>query len=66
MIELSRKTIFSIAEWCEGANISRTTEHALPPALRPLSIKVGRRRLIRESPEEWAQRIARAQSGAGE
>lgn len=55
--------LWTLADWLAHARISRTTEYELPIELKPLAIHVGRRRLIRETPREWAARIAALEQG---
>ena len=43
--------------WCRSAGVSRVTVYTLPPDQRPESIKIGRRRLIIESPDAWLRRV---------
>lgn len=52
------------ASWCPVANISRALLYKLPPEQQPFSVKVAKRRIIRESPADWLARIAAAQEAA--
>lgn len=49
---------FAITPWCRAAGYSRATYYNLPDALRPQSVKVGKRRIIIEQPADYLQRIA--------
>lgn len=48
--------------WCRAAGIGRTMYYGLedPPA----SVRIGRKRLIRESPSDYLRRIAEQHAGA--
>lgn len=60
----STEHLWSLHDWLAHARIGRTTEHELPPELKPLAINIGRRRLIRETPREWAARVAAIEQSA--
>jgi hypothetical protein len=49
---------YAPAAWCELASISRAKLYQLPAELQPQSVKLGRRRIITESPREYLKRIA--------
>ena len=49
---------FAISDWCESTDISRALYYTLPPEQQPESVKVGRRRIIIESPDAYLRRIA--------
>jgi hypothetical protein len=53
-----------LVPWCADASIGRATYYKLPPKLQPHSVKVGKRRIIRESPADWLARMAAAQEAA--
>jgi len=52
------------ATWCPAADISRALLYKLPATLRPHSVKIGKRRIIRESPAAWLARVAATQEAA--
>lgn len=45
-------------DWCAGVSISRASLYRLSTEQQPHSVKVGSRRIIRESPSAWLERIA--------
>lgn len=49
---------FAIGPWCRAAGYSRATFYNLPVELRPHSVKVGKRHIIRETPEAYLARLA--------
>jgi hypothetical protein len=49
---------FAIAAWCRAVGISRATYYNLPSALQPSSVKIGKRRIIREAPAQYLSRIS--------
>ena len=49
---------YAPSAWCQSASISRAKLYQLPPELQPHSVKLGRRRIIVESPREYLARIA--------
>ena len=53
------KAGWSIAEWCESVNLSRATLYTLSPESQPKSVKVGKRRIITERPDDFLSRLAR-------
>ena len=53
--------LWSIPDWCAAANLSRGWFYATPNELKPLHVKLGRSVRIRETPREYAERIARDQ-----
>ena len=52
------------ATWCPAPDISRALYYRLPPEQQPHSVKVGKRRIIRESPSDWLARMAAEQEAA--
>jgi hypothetical protein len=54
---------WEISEFSKLAKVTRQHLHNLPAAYQPESVRVGRRRLILESPESWLRRI-QAMGGA--
>jgi len=48
---------YPVAAWCKAVNISRATFYTLPPESQPKSVKLGKRRIIIESPEDFLARI---------
>ena len=55
---------WDIATWCPAAGISRAFHYNLPPDQQPHRVKIGKRRIIRESPAAWLARMAAAQEAA--
>ena len=55
---------FSIGAWCAAVNIGRTTFYALPQHLKPQTVKIGERTIIKESPAAYLDRIAAEQAPA--
>ncbi|MGH8320552.1 MAG: hypothetical protein ACRESI_01220 [Gammaproteobacteria bacterium] len=51
-----------VKEWLLAAGIGRTHLWRLSPELAPHSVTIGTRRLILESPREWAERVRKQQS----
>jgi len=54
--------LWPVQEWVTSAGIGRTFFYKLPAELAPRQVTVGKRRLVVESPREWGERIARADS----
>jgi hypothetical protein len=52
---------WSVKSWCETTGISDALLYKLDEARRPASVKIGRKRLITESPGDWLRRMAAAQ-----
>jgi hypothetical protein len=55
---------WSIGAWCSSADISRALLYRLPAVQQPKSVKVGKRRIICESPFDWLRRMASEQDVA--
>lgn len=56
---------FALEAWCKATGYSRATYYNLPIELQPQSVKIGRRRIISETPADYLRRIAElAKSGA--
>jgi len=53
-----------VRDWCASAGISGALLYKLDDARRPASVKVGRRRLITEAPQQWLARMAAASSSS--
>ena len=49
---------FAIEPWCKAAGYSRATFYNLPQDLRPHSVKIGKRHIIRETPQAYLARLA--------
>lgn len=58
------KAGFRIKEFATACGLSRATIYALPQTQQPKSIKIGRARVIVESPQQFLQRLAEAQQQA--
>lgn len=54
---------FSIAEWAAAVGISRAGYYVLPRAIKPVTVNVGKRRIVIEAPAAWLQRVAEMQRG---
>jgi hypothetical protein len=49
---------YPVCQWLAETSISRSYLYALPLEQQPRSIKLGRRRIIIETPRGWLKRIA--------
>lgn len=49
---------WDVPRWCAAVGVGRSSFYALPEGLRPLSVKIGRRRLILEAPDQFLRRVA--------
>jgi hypothetical protein len=47
----------SMETFAHEVDLHRATLYALPEELQPESVKIGRRRIIIESPEAWLKRM---------
>lgn len=43
--------------WCASAGIGRSKLYALPASQQPHGVRIGRARVITESPQAWALRV---------
>jgi hypothetical protein len=57
------RVAWPIPLYCEACDFSRATFYNLPLALRPRSVKIGKRHIIIESPADYLARLANAQEG---
>lgn len=48
---------YPVPAWCRAANISRATFYTLPPESQPQSVKLGKRRIIIEAPQDFLRRV---------
>lgn len=48
---------FRVGDWCKLTSIGRSKLYELPDELQPASVKLGRRKIIRESPSDYLARI---------
>jgi len=56
-----KREVWRLSDWREAAGgMANATYHALAPAMKPQSVKVGNMRLILEAPKDWARRVGRA------
>ena len=55
---------FRPRQWSAGAGMCLASYYNLPPEHQPFSVKVGNKRIIRESPEAWLERMAKSQEAA--
>ena len=55
---------WSIPAFCASCNFGRASFYNLPDALRPRSVKLGKRHIIIEAPAEYLARLAIAQEAA--
>ena len=60
-IEATQRAGWQPGTWCRDVSISRALFYRLPLEHQPHSVKVGKRRIIRESPSAWLTRMASAQ-----
>ena len=58
----AQRSAWSVRAFCEAASISDAWLYKLDASTRPASIKIGRKRLITESPSDWLRRMAAAGS----
>lgn len=49
-----------IKQFSAAVGLSRATLYALPPASQPMAVKVGRSRIITESPQSFLKRVGKA------
>ena len=52
------------AEFAEACGFARSTFYALPPELRPRSVKVGTATIVIEQPRDYLTRLASLQDAA--
>ena len=52
------KVGYAIRDWCRAVGVGKSTFYAWPAELRPLTAKVGARRIILEQPAQYLLRIA--------
>jgi hypothetical protein len=64
MVASSHRAGWPVRDWCDCAGISDALLYKLDEARRPVSVKIGRKRLIVEAPGEWLRRMAEASSPA--
>lgn len=57
--------IRTVEEFAAATRVSRSKLYQLPPELQPHSVKVGRRRLIKEQPQDWLERYSQATAPSG-
>jgi hypothetical protein len=50
---------WSVRAWCASAGPSPATYYVMPEAMRPASVKIGKRRIIIEAPDAWLRRMAK-------
>jgi hypothetical protein len=48
---------FPISAWCAATNISRAHYYNLPPELQPSSVKIGKRHIVIEPPQDYLRRV---------
>jgi hypothetical protein len=48
----------SVRNWCRAAGFSKATLYTLPFELQPVSVKIGKRRIVIEQPADYLRRIA--------
>jgi len=54
---------WSMARWCVAAEISRRTFYNLAQEDRPVTLRIGKRVKIIESPREWERRMLEKHGG---
>lgn len=52
-----------ISDWLRAAGVSRSLLYSLPPERAPRSVKLGRSRIIVESPADWLARVGTPAGG---
>ena len=55
---------WSIPSYCAACNFSRATFYNLPDHSRPRSLKIGKRHIVIEPPEQFLARLASMQEAA--
>jgi hypothetical protein len=53
---------WKLAEWCPAAKISQSQVRKFPPELQPESVRIGKSRIIVESPQDWLRRVGSGQA----
>ncbi len=53
---------WSVERYADATGVSRAAIYAMPPALQPEFVKVGRRRVIVEPPAAWLRRVGQSRS----
>lgn len=53
---------WSVNAWCRAVGIARPTFYNLPDDQKPLSAKVGKRRIIVDAPQDFLKRRATEQA----
>ena len=48
---------YSIPEWCVAVRISRAHYYNLPPELQPNSVRIGKRHIVIEPPQDYLRRV---------
>lgn len=55
---------WSLRQWCGAIGVCTATFRNLPPELRPLTARLGKRVIIAEDPQVYLRRVAQAQNTA--
>ena len=53
---------WSVERFVEATGVSRSMLYAMRPELQPAFVKVGKRRVITESPARWLERLRLTQA----
>lgn len=53
---------YDIKTWCGAVSISRASFYTLPANLRPRTVKLGKRHIVIEAPENYLNRMAALQA----
>ena len=64
MVDDIEKVGWRLNVWCRMVGINENLFYRLTPDIAPPSAKVGRARIVIESPQDWLQRVARQQAEA--
>ncbi|MCW5624168.1 MAG: hypothetical protein KIT73_05570 [Burkholderiales bacterium] len=58
------KAALSVNEFCHAIGIGHSSFYEMPADQQPLTVRIGRRRLVVESPTDYLERLAGAQRKA--
>ena len=65
-MEGNQQTARTVAEVARDVRISKSRLYELPPALRPRSVRVGKRLVVTEQPIQWLERYEREAGEVGQ
>jgi hypothetical protein len=58
----SQKSGRDLASWCNEIGCTRAFIYGLPENQKPRTVKIGRRRFVLETPQEYLERMAATQT----